>query len=137
MHRILSARNPSLLLCLATWLIVAASFGRSACAQDDDLLLAPVPQPVQEFDIPAESIDQWIFGGMMTSDAGRTKFNSLLTLRIEEIERFCELSDAQKRKLHLAGHGEIQQFFDRVDAIKWRFAHTKHDQNGINAVFQE
>jgi hypothetical protein len=55
-------------------------------------------------------------------------------MRIDEIERACELTEAQRQKLRLAGAADIKRFFDRVDDIKRQS--TGHDNNLLNSAIQ-
>jgi hypothetical protein len=46
--------------------------------------------------------------------AGR-RFDSLLALRIGDVERAAGLTESQKKKLLVAGRGDVKHFFDKVD----------------------
>ena len=67
------------------------------------------------FVLSDELFDQWAFGGRMTGNTIRNKLDSLLTMQIEEIDRSCTLTEAQKNKLRLAGRGDMKRFLDRVE----------------------
>ncbi len=59
----------------------------------------------------------------------RNRLNAALDLHIGEIDRVCGMTDEQKRKLQLAGRGDIKRFFDRVEEAKRRYALVMNDQN--------
>jgi hypothetical protein len=97
-----------------------------------------VPQPV--FIMNGAQFDQQIFGGNGgngNAAVARTKLDSLLTLQVEEIERNCEVSAAQKKKLLLAGRGDIKRFFDRVEEVRQQFDKIKNNQNQFPMIWQE
>ena len=71
-----------------------------------------------------DQFDQWVFGAPRNSRAGRNKLDSLLTLEVDEVCRTCGLSEVQKKKLVLAGRGDIKRFFDKVEENTHGFQHT-------------
>jgi hypothetical protein len=85
--------------------------------------------------VNADQVDQWVFNRFGGPVGARTKLDSLLALRIDEVDRLCGLTDVQKQKLHLAGRGDVKRFFDRVEESKRKFA---SGQAGLNPnVWQE
>src|SRR5262249_5899162 len=69
--------------------------------------------------------DQFVFQQHRTAAGARTRFNSELSKRLEEIDRDYQLTEAQKKKLQLAGRGDIQRFFDRYELGKEKFRLAK------------
>ena len=65
--------------------------------------------------------DRQIFGDMEGEEATRLQFESALTKRVDELGRDANLTDAQKKKLRAAGHGDIKRFLDRVAEARERF----------------
>jgi hypothetical protein len=84
-----------------------------------------------------DQFDQWVFGAPRNSRAGRNKLDSLLTLEIDEVERSCSLSEIEKKKLLLAGRGDIKRFFEKVDEKRKKFEKIRNDQNKIGEIYQE
>jgi len=76
-----------------------------------------------------EQFEQWVFNRMGGAGIARNRLNAALELHIDEINRFCGMTEAQKRKLQLAGRGDIKRFFDRVDDAKRRYLLVMNDQN--------
>jgi hypothetical protein len=76
-----------------------------------------------------EQFEQWIFNRTGGAGIARNRLNAALELHIDEINRFCGITDIQKRKLMLAGRGDIKRFFDRVDDAKRRYLLVMNDQN--------
>ena len=55
---------------------------------------------------------------------------------MDSIEQICDLSETQKKKLQLAGRGDIKRFFDSVGEAKMKFNALKDDQNKRNQIWQ-
>ncbi len=122
-------------------LVVAAlaigGSSRLARAQDDgepvenenaqkvnDLRMAVIAQAPN-----LEQMDQWVFGRYGGSGGARNKLDSSLLVRIQDLERACGITEAQKKKLRLAGRGDIKRFFDKVEALKRTFQQGQNDPN--------
>jgi hypothetical protein len=58
-------------------------------------------------------------------------------LQVDDVGRACKLSEIQKRKLILAGKGDIKRFLDKVDEKRKKFEKVKTDQNKVNEIYQE
>lgn len=84
-----------------------------------------------------ETIDQWIFGSGRNAQQARKRLESQLALKIDELDRTCKLTDVQKKKLHLAGQGDIKRLFDDMIITRKKFDKLRNDQNAINQIFQE
>ena len=76
-----------------------------------------------------EQMDQWVFGRYGGSGGARNKLDSSLLLRIQDLERTCGITEAQKKKLRLAGRGDIKRFFDKVEELKRKFQQGQNDPN--------
>jgi hypothetical protein len=63
------------------------------------------------------NMNHWICGEA-NIDHARRKIDSILTLRLDSIERAGGLSKTQIEKLRLAGCNDVSRFFRKVDAIK-------------------
>lgn len=117
--------------------LLASLLPRAGFAQDDvieeDAVVAP--QPV--FMLSDAQFDQWVFGSQVGTDRMRTLLDKQLQARISDIERNCPITEAQRKKLWLAGHGDMKRFFDRVEEKRRKFQGTKQDPNKINEIFQE
>jgi hypothetical protein len=77
----------------------------------------------------AEQFEQWVFNRYGGAGIARNRFNAALELHIDEINRVCGINDSQRKKLLLAGRGDIKRFFDRVEEAKRRFLLVANDQN--------
>ncbi len=132
-------------LLVAAALLAVVGAGRSALAQqidDDDDEAAPAAQPMMGFNAVVMNdaqFDQWVFGNMGVANAGtaRNKLDSMLTLHVDGLERTCGLTPLQKKKLLLAGRGDIKRFFDQIDDLRKKFTKNKNDQNVFGQLWQE
>jgi len=122
---------------------VAASLGSSAWAQDDwdaeergALAQPAVMGRAVAFEIPEETFDQWVFGGKTSSQVTK-RLDSLLALQVDSVERACSLSDGQKKKLQLAGRGDVKRYFGSVEEMRKKFREVRRDQNRVNNIWQD
>jgi hypothetical protein len=134
----LTLKRPVDLLLRTAFVVVLCLGGNLALAQDDDDDEDQnVVQQRQVFMVADQTFDQWIFGNVRTAAAARARFESLLKLQVQDIDRACTLTDLQKKKLELAGRGDIKRFFDRVEEKRKKFQLSKTDQAKINEILQE
>jgi len=75
---------------------------------------------VQGVQLTEKTFDNNAFG-KLTVIGAEIKCSESLQARIELLEKATELTDAQRRKLELAGQLDIQRFFDGYESIKRRF----------------
>ncbi|HET6324298.1 MAG TPA: hypothetical protein VFG04_06325 [Planctomycetaceae bacterium] len=81
--------------------------------------VAPAPAPIRGLvAVPAEVVDTYIFDGFRNESAGREWQKAFVTLKGDELRRDLGLSDRQRKRLELAGLGDIEQFFRRVEAAR-------------------
>jgi hypothetical protein len=105
---------------------------------DDEADEAVIVQPARGVWVMTDDqFDQWVFGAPRNSRAGRNKLDSLLTLEVDDVARTCRLSEPEKKKLLLAGRGDIKRFFEKVDEKRKKFEKLKSDQNKIGEIYQE
>lgn len=83
-----------------------------------------------------EVFDQWVFPRGSEQNA-RHDLQVQLSLRINDLERICELTPAQIQKLHLAGQMDIKRLFDTVAAARRKFEIQRKDARNANLMFQE
>lgn len=86
-------------------------------AEDDD---DPVEiQKINWQPISREDFDLSLFRSQGTSVArnARNRLETQLVRHVDEIARRCDASAPQRKKLQLAGTGDITRYFDRVEAL--------------------
>ena len=114
---------------------VAMAFGVVvASAQDDEAFVAVVQN---QFEIDEKQFDSFVFENLQTAAAARKRLDALLELRTNDVDRTCRLSEPQRRKLQLAGRGDIKNFFEQVEALRKKFMLVRKDQNKFNDLWQE
>ncbi len=121
-------------LLVVVCLLSTAPAERVARAQEEEAEAQIHPQAVAAEvqivqNVNTDQVDQWVFGRFGGAAGTRTKLDSALALKIDELERLCGLTESQKKKLLLAGRGDIKRFFDRVEELKRKFV---ANQNGMN-----
>ena len=119
------------------FLAIVGTAGFARAQDDEEVEDIPPAQPQQQFMVADENFDQWVFGGRGTSAVIRKRIDSQLILHVEEIERTCGISESQKKKLQLAGRGDIKRLFDRVEELRKKFQLVKNDQNKFNQFWQD
>ena len=121
-----------------TWML---GVGLAALAQDDDddppaeVVLGR--GQVQNFEMPENQFDQWVFQNFPTAVAARTKLDQMLSLQMDDVDRACQLTEAQKKKLQLAGRGDMMQFFEQVEVVRKKFLLVRKDQQKFNEIWQD
>ncbi|HEY4262482.1 MAG TPA: hypothetical protein VGM98_20135 [Schlesneria sp.] len=120
-----------------SWLSLLIASTVAMATEDDIEPPAPVANANNGFMIEESNFDQWIFQGSGTAAAGRARINSHLKLKLDELNRTCDLSDLQRKKLALAAQGDMKRFFDQVEALRKKFLEVRKDQNAFNALWQE
>lgn len=132
-----------MLLAAILTVVGSASVARAQQIDDEDEEEAPVAQAgmvrINAFVMNDAQFDQWVFGNMGVANPGaaRNKLDSMLTLNVDSLDRVCRLTPLQKKKLVLAGHGDIKRFFDRIDDLRKKFTKNKNDQNAWQNLWQE
>jgi hypothetical protein len=130
-------------LLTAAMVLTVVGAGQPSPAQDIEIVeddAAVVQQPQRGFIWNDAQFDVWVFGNMGgNGNAGvaRNRLDALLTLHVEDVERSCGLTAVQRKKLLVAGRGDIKRFFDRVEEARKKFDKIKHDQNQIGMIWQE
>ncbi|HBH52500.1 MAG TPA: hypothetical protein DDY91_11470 [Planctomycetaceae bacterium] len=124
----------------------AQNFIQRAMVQD-----AAQEEETDDEDIPNAPNSGVVFGGIDESKfeariwngtvnsaaAGEARLQSQLDLQIAEIDRLCQLTEAQSQKLRLAGTSDIKRFFERYTKLRRQFLKVRNDQNLVNNFWGE
>lgn len=81
----------------------------------------PLPFAQPGFRYSDKDFNLLVFGNRETADEMLSRLEAILRIKIEAIDRVCDLDDSQKAKLRLAGHGSIQRCLDRVEELRTRY----------------
>lgn len=84
-----------------------------------------------------ENFDQWVFQNNGTFSDARKRLEQLLALRVDDIDRVCKLTRAERKKVQLAGRGDIKHFFVLYDQVKQKFQAARNDQQKMNEIWRE
>lgn len=87
--------------------------------------------------VTLQQFERWVFQHFRSMKNARTSLLAELTLKVDELDRICDLDDTQRRKLSLAGRGDVKRFFDNYEQVKTKFQRTRPEDREINSVFQE
>ncbi|SIO58141.1 hypothetical protein SAMN05444166_5575 [Singulisphaera sp. GP187] len=126
------------LLLILAMLLSACGAGRSARAQaldDEDEVEGPAMQ--QDFFIDESTFDSWVFGNSRNATNARARLDSMLELKLAELDRVARLTEAQKKKLELASRGDIKRFFDQVAVKRQTFDLVRRDRQKFGMFYQE
>jgi len=109
-----------------------------AGAAPDDVEAVPIQNPVNNnFFMNDDNFEANVFQPSGNAKQARIHIETKLKLQLNELNRICELNDAQKQKLKLAASSDMKRFFDEVEVVRKKFKAGKQDQNAWNQVWQE
>ena len=80
------------------------------------------------------AFQDWAFNPNGNAETCRKRFDALLQLKIEEIDRTCHLTEEQKKKLHLIGCGDIHQIYNSFEMAKHQFELLGNDTRKLQEV---
>ncbi len=119
-------------------LACAVFAGTAANAQtDDDDAAAEAPANVVNFEVHESNFDSWVFQNLQNAQAAKTQLDKLLGLQIDDVDRAGKLSEAQRKKMQLAGSGDIKRFFEKVEVVRKKFLLVRKDQQKFNEIWQD
>jgi hypothetical protein len=76
------------------------------------------------------SCEQMLFGKGRNSAAARKVLVAILQQNIDRVDRICELTDAQRKKLELSGGRDISLYLQESDEFRPRIQ-KRYDQNAV------
>jgi hypothetical protein len=109
-------------------------------ADDDDDEKDDVKQQVvrQQHVFQEADFDRWIFQNNNEGLAGvRKRLESMVSLYMDDLDRTCKLTDAQKKRIHLAAEGDIKRFYVLYEKVRQKFLKVRHDQVKMQEIWQE
>ena len=122
-------RRPSGLILLTAMMSVPLGAAGPACAQDADepeevAARARIRQRVR---ITDRQFDLYVFGNEGGAESGRRIIEARLKSRVAFIDQVCGISRDQRKKLELAGRGDIKRFFDRIEELREQVRRAEDD----------
>jgi hypothetical protein len=88
-------------------------------------------------EISGETFERGLFGKVGNTVAARDRLNVLFKVKIQEAGATRHMTVGQKEKLELAGRGDIERFFDKVERKRTEFALLRADPAQFWRCFQE
>jgi hypothetical protein len=113
---------------LATTMVVALAIGSVSWAQEDE------PERPPAWVARDAQIEQWASQVRLETQA---RLESRLTVEIERIGQSCRISEEQKKKLELAGLGDLKRSLDRIDTAGKSLRAARGDKKKRQALVQE
>lgn len=103
----------------------------------DDLDRPRRGRPVAEAVIDESNFEAWIWQGRVnTADEGRRNLERQLAVRLADLARSCDLTEAQRRRLKLAAEVDIERFFAEYRTLRQRFLRDRLQPNGLNNFWE-
>jgi hypothetical protein len=129
------------LILLAGIMSASLDTGQSAAAQDADQpedVKAPArPAARRTIRLTDGQFDRLVFGSDGDADSARMISQARLASRITCLDQVCGLSQPQRRKLELAGRGDIKRLFDRIEGTRAQFLRIELDNDFIRRAVEE
>jgi hypothetical protein len=131
---------------LVTAALVLLGMGRPAQAQVRRPARAQESVLLEEFDeefpptrIAMDQInfDLRVFGRAGDVDAARKRVETILKGRVESLAYTEQLTEPQKKKLWVAGQGDIKRFFDSVQELRTKLPLVANDRESILEIMRE
>jgi hypothetical protein len=124
-------------ICIAIQTI-ALAVGSVAVAEDEEDAQDLQLQIQPAFVMTEQQFDAWVYGNTANSGSSNTQLSSQIALRIEDLDRSCQLSADQKQKLALAGAGDVKNFQNRCAELKQKLVTSKPvPQAEVNLLYQQ
>ncbi|MFM9964747.1 MAG: hypothetical protein ACKV2Q_26370 [Planctomycetaceae bacterium] len=145
-QRLMTSRRTAIRRCrafLTAILTLAGMFLSSTVAMaefedDDPPAEALLGQPqAQNFEMPENQFDQWVFQNLQTVAAARKKLEQVLSLQLDDVDRACQLTEVQRKKLQLAARGDMVHYFEKVEVVRKKFLLVRKDQQKFNEIWQD
>ncbi|QDU89832.1 hypothetical protein Pla175_32280 [Pirellulimonas nuda] len=87
--------------------------------------------------IPPDQFEGWVFQNARTAQGQRKQFQAKLKLALDNIDKSCSLSEAQREKLRLTGELQIERYFEKYERVRRTYIQTKPGPNDFNVIWQE
>lgn len=78
----------------------------------------------------------WIFQNERDPKLVRKKLDALIDTKLEQFSQVASLNEQQQRKITLAGRGDVERFFAKVDLATAEFEKLNVKQQNLNEAYQ-
>lgn len=89
-----------------------------------------------ELQIDVDQFDSWVFNQYGNASSARESLEARIGIKIRRLEQSLTLREDQKKRLQLAGQGDINRFFNRVAQARSEFRQLVVDRNNLNDAYQ-
>ncbi|MFN0056221.1 MAG: hypothetical protein ACKV0T_29090 [Planctomycetales bacterium] len=120
------------------WEEVPVELVNEVNGREDDVADEPAEEmqvPQRRLRISDATFDLWAFGPHRNAGDARRQLEARLTMKINNLNKTCGLTDSQRQKLELAGRGEIARYFQRMEELKRQFQADREDQAKLMDLF--
>jgi hypothetical protein len=127
--------------------LMLVGIGRSALSQErrllarsqDPVLLEEIDEalPLARMVLDQDRFDLRILGPDGDVDAARKRVETILRGRVESLAYSYRLTETQKKKLLVAGQGDIKRFFDSVQEARAKLPLLSSDQDRLPEMLSE
>src|SRR5579872_4267140 len=123
---------------LLTILIVAFSLPTSIPADEEGDEEDDDDEPGATFQLDVDYFDSHVFGGSGRRhvEESRKRAERSIGRKLAPIDWACNLTDAQKEKLRLAGHGDIDRLFRKIGEHRETFERKAVRKQDIDTYVQ-
>jgi hypothetical protein len=83
-----------------------------------DIPADPPAKPRQGVILISGTFDELVYGAGSSEADVQARLDIRLQQKLEKVDRICGLTDTQKRKLQLAGRGDIKRLIDRAEKLR-------------------
>lgn len=95
-------------------------------------------KPIRRRDVVSrDTFDRVLFGSTGDIDSARLYLERILDGKVRAVDQVRRLSPAQKRRLMLAGRGDIKRLFDRIEEERKNFERLRGDVERCVAFLRE
>ncbi len=129
-------RRTVLMILVLSWLLGDCLVVNAQDEEDDPAAEQLLQVQRGNFEVQENQFDSWIFQNVQTA-AARKRLEQMLTLQMDDVDRACQLTEAQKKKLQLAGRGDVVRFFDEIEVVRKKFLLIRKDQQKFNEIWQD
>lgn len=89
------------------------------------------------FEVSEKFFDSWLFRRGEDAAAARKGLEEQLSLRLDDVGRVGAMSPAERQKLELAGKGDIERYFERVEQVRRKFLEVRRNAEKFNEIWRD
>ncbi|HEY0984180.1 hypothetical protein [Schlesneria sp.] len=118
-------------------MLIGSALPLLAAPDDIEQKQEAVPVEIGVFQMDENNFDANVFQPSGNPKQARQLMEKRFNLQLDELNRVCQLTEAQKQKFKLAAGADLQRFFNEVDVLRKKVTSGKLNQNDWNNFWQE